>query len=269
MGPRVTTPTRRTKHPKRAKRTRSARPLDATVPLYLQVAHRLRNEIVAGTYAVGTRLPTEDELCARFRVSRHTIREALRRLREDNLVTSRQGAGSVVATSPAADTYAHDVMSINDLVSWSVGKRFAIEHLQMITADEELSHRLGIGHGESWLAVHGLGHEEGLDVPVCGAEYYIHSEFAAVGRLLHRHKGPIFPLLEDLFGIKVVEVHQTISATLVSADLANVLQVSADSAALEVQRSYILANGQIAQVTLSTHPAARYRHSMTLRRVKR
>jgi GntR family transcriptional regulator len=52
-----------------------------------------------------------------------------------------------------------------------------------------------------------------------------------------------FPLIEDLFGVKVAEV-------------------------LVVQRTYRLSNRQLAQVTVSTHPAARYRHSMTLRRVK-
>src|SRR5262249_18254501 len=56
---------------------------------YLQVARTLRKEIVDGVYPVGSQLPTEHELCERFAVSRYTIREALRRLREDNLVSSR------------------------------------------------------------------------------------------------------------------------------------------------------------------------------------
>jgi len=38
--------------------------------------------------------------------------------------------------------------------------------------------------------------------------------------------------------------------------------------ALEVQRTYRLADGRIAQVAINTHPASRFRHSMTMRRVK-
>ena len=56
---------------------------------YLQVARTLRKEIVDGVYPVGSQLPTEHELCERFAVSRYTVREALRRLRDDNLVASR------------------------------------------------------------------------------------------------------------------------------------------------------------------------------------
>jgi hypothetical protein len=66
---------------------------------------------------------------------------ALRRLREDNLVSSRQGAGTVVVPRPSADSYVHDVMSINDLVAWSVGKRFEIETMEMLVLDEKLATR--------------------------------------------------------------------------------------------------------------------------------
>lgn len=236
--------------------------------LYLQVARALKEEIVAGLFPVGSQLPTEDELCARFSVSRYTVREALRRLREDNLVSSRQGAGTIVVPQHTSTSYAHDVMSINDLVAWSVGKRFIIETMEMIVLDEKLATRTGLVSGEEWLAVRGLGHTEGLKLPDCWAEYYINKEFAAVGRLLPRHTGPIFPLIEDLFGQKIVEVHQEIGAALITPALAASLKAKPGSAALEVRRAYQTSNGKMAQVTISTHPAARYRHSMTMRRVK-
>ena len=65
-------------------------------PLYLQVASALKDDIVSGAYPVGSLLPTEDALCERFSVSRYTVRGALRLLRDDGLVSSRQGAGTVV-----------------------------------------------------------------------------------------------------------------------------------------------------------------------------
>src|SRR4051794_6221909 len=90
----------------------------ADAPLYVQVARTLKDEIVSGAWPVGSLLPTEDELCARFSVSRYTVREALRRLREDGLVSSRQGAGTVVVPPPAADSHALQSVSINDLVDF-------------------------------------------------------------------------------------------------------------------------------------------------------
>ena len=71
---------------------------------YLQVARTLRKEIVDGVYPVGSQLPTEQQLCERFEVSRYTVREALRRLRDDNLVASRPRAGTLVVPRPEASS---------------------------------------------------------------------------------------------------------------------------------------------------------------------
>jgi GntR family transcriptional regulator len=235
---------------------------------YLQVARTLRKEIVDGVYPVGSQLPTEHELCERFEVSRYTIREALRRLRDDNLVASRPRAGTLVVPRPAANSYVQDVMSIDDLLAFATGARFSIESNAMVTIDDELAARTGLEVGSECLAVRGYRQADGSAVAVCKTEYYINRAFAAVGRLLQRHSGPIFPLIEDLFGVSIVEVHQEISAVTVTAALADMLEVDAGTAALEMQRTYKTSDGEVAQVTINTHPSSRYRHSMTMRRVK-
>jgi len=235
---------------------------------YLQVARTLRKEIVDGVYPVGTQLPTEHELRERFGVSRYTVREALRRLRDDNLVSSRPRAGTMVVARDASNSYAQEVMSINDLLAFAAGARFAIDSNAMVTVDDDLAAHTGLSAGTQWLAVLGTREVDGDPVPICRTEYYVNRAFAAVGRLLHRHDGPIFPLIEDLFGVSVVEVHQEISAVGVSAALADLLKVDQGSAALEMRRTYTTSDGEIAQVTVNTHPSSRFRHSMTMRRVK-
>lgn len=235
---------------------------------YLQVARTLRKEIVDGVYPVGTQLPTEHELRERFGVSRYTVREALRRLRDDNLVSSRPRAGTMVVARDASNSYAQEVMSINDLLAFAAGARFAIDSNAMVTVDDDLAGHTGLSPGTQWLAVLGTREVDGDPVPICRTEYYVNRAFAAVGRLLHRHDGPIFPLIEDLFGVSVVEVHQEIAAVSVSAALADRLKVDQGSAALEMRRTYTTSDGEIAQVTVNTHPSSRFRHSMTMRRVK-
>lgn len=238
---------------------------------YLQVARALRKEIVEGVYPVGSQLPTEHELCERFSVSRYTIREALRRLREDNLVSSRPRTGTLVVPRPSSDSYVQHVMSINDLLAFATGARFAIESIAMVTIDDELVTRTGLTSGEQWLTVRGFRRAQGAESSesaLCRTEYYINRTFAGVGRLLQRHEGPIFPLIEDLFGLSIVEVHQEIAAVLISPALADSLDVESGAPALQVRRTYTTSDGQVAQVTVNTHPASRFRHSMTMRRVR-
>ncbi len=236
-------------------------------PLYLQLASTLREEVVSGSYPVGTLLPTEEGLCERFGVSRHTVREALRLLRQDGLVTSRRGAGTrVLAPVSGGDT--HQVMSINDLLAFAAGTRLEIASIDTGELDAESALRAGLEAGTAWLEVRALRRAAEDDAVLCRTDYYVNRAYAAVGRLLPRHQGPIFPLIEDLFGVSITEVQQQISATLVDAELAAALGVAEGTAALEVRRSYATADGIIAQVTINTHPANRFQHSMTMRRLK-
>ncbi|MCG8537897.1 MAG: GntR family transcriptional regulator [Pseudomonadales bacterium] len=237
-------------------------------PLYMQVALELKDEIVNGVYPVGSLIPTEDELCKRFSVSRYTVREALRVLREEGLVSSRRGAGTIVVPPRSKDTDIHQVMSINDLVAFGTDTKFAIEDITMVTIDNKLALRTGLPEGEQWLQVIGYRRTENADEPVGYSEYYINRAFAAVGRILARHEGPIFPLIEDMFGQSVAEVHQQISATLISKILAAEFGVKEQSAALEIRRTYKASDDRILQITINTHPASRYRHSMTLQRYR-
>ena len=78
----------------------------STLPALLnrtgQLIDILRSEIRARKLQPGERLPTEQELVARFQVSRTVVREAIASLRAEGLVTTRQGAGAFVADGVAA-----------------------------------------------------------------------------------------------------------------------------------------------------------------------
>ena len=60
------------------------------------VFERLLGDIIKGVHAAGSRLPAERELARQLGASRPTLREALRRLGEWNLVEPRRGSGIVV-----------------------------------------------------------------------------------------------------------------------------------------------------------------------------
>lgn len=61
------------------------------------VYDRMRRAIMNGEYHLDERLPGENTLAEQHQVSRPIVRAALLRLREEGLVTSRQGAGSFVS----------------------------------------------------------------------------------------------------------------------------------------------------------------------------
>jgi DNA-binding FadR family transcriptional regulator len=65
-----------------------------------QVYEKILNSIADDSYPVGSKLPTEHALCDQFGVSRPVLRQALRQLRENDVIQSRQGSGSFVMRRP-------------------------------------------------------------------------------------------------------------------------------------------------------------------------
>ena len=261
MGSKIATKPRKTT----SRRKISARS-KAPQRLYVDVARELKQEIVSGVYPVGSQLPTEIELCRRFDVGRHTIREALRLLRDERLVSSRQGAGTVVVPLRPSDSLVLDAISIDDLAAYASDMHAELNSAKMELITGKLAARIGVASGEEWLTMRGVALIDGHELPLCGCEHYIHREFAAVGRLLPRHSGPIFLLIEALFAQNITEINQDIVATVISPALALDLKVPAATPAIAVRRTFKTAEGKIAQVTIHTHPASRFRHSMTMRR---
>lgn len=65
-------------------------------PPYQQVANALRAAIVTRTFSPGDRLPSLNELSERYGVARMTVQQAMRVLRDEGLIVSRQGSGVFV-----------------------------------------------------------------------------------------------------------------------------------------------------------------------------
>jgi len=66
-------------------------------PLYQQLMSRLKNDIMAGVYPPGARIPSEQLLCDLYGVSRVTVRKAMLDLVQEGLLVRRQGKGTFVA----------------------------------------------------------------------------------------------------------------------------------------------------------------------------
>ena len=66
-------------------------------PLYQQLMTRLKNDIMAGVYPAGGRIPSEQLLCDTYGVSRVTVRKAMLDLVQEGLLIRRQGKGTFVA----------------------------------------------------------------------------------------------------------------------------------------------------------------------------
>ena len=69
-----------------------------------QIAAQMEALIVAGTWPLGSQIPTEPALMVQFDVGRNTLREAIRALAHAGLVSIKQGCGTYVEATSSLDT---------------------------------------------------------------------------------------------------------------------------------------------------------------------
>ena len=86
---------------------------DSASPLYRQLMQKLRADMAGGIYPVHSRIPSEQELCETYAVSRVTVRKALAELTREGLLKRQQGKGTFVC-APRLYSDLRDVNSFHE-----------------------------------------------------------------------------------------------------------------------------------------------------------
>lgn len=241
-------------------------PEGSSAPVYETVARDLKQAIVRGEYPVGSRLPTETELCEKLGVSRYALREAMELLRREKLIQTRRRAGTFVLPPESPASNFHHALSIDDILAFSVRWQFTVSTMAFTALDAELAAWAEVSADEQWLTVSGIAHAQNSRVPENWATYHIRGEFAAIGRIFSSHTGRILPLIENMFGERIMTMTQQITADLVPAKLAAPLEVAKGSPAIVVRSLYHAEHGKLALITTEVYPAARFKYVKTLHR---
>lgn len=115
--------------------------------LWVQIADRLRGDIEAGSFPPGTKLPTEAELSARFRVNRHTVRQALASLEQDGLVQVTQGKGRFVSPSLVDYKLGARTRFSQNLAALARTPGRTVIDVVRVPADKSIAEALGLSAG--------------------------------------------------------------------------------------------------------------------------
>lgn len=226
---------------------------------FAAIAADLRERLALGEFATTGTLDSEAELCARYAVSRPTVRRALEVLREEGLVESRHGAGWFVTGTAyrqrlAIGTFRHAASAVSQ--AGGVLRREVVEFgfrpaPESMRATFELPGASPVLHCRSVRRVDG----EGLDV----VREWVPGHLAGA---LSRDAATAPGIWETLgrAGHRVASVHQTITAGLASRTDAALLGTSVGSALLLVRR--LARDTRGTPVALSDHRYAAHRFAL-------
>jgi DNA-binding GntR family transcriptional regulator len=232
---------------------------------YEQVAETLIAEIRGRKIGVGDTLPGELELTERFGVSRHTVREALRRLEELGLIDRQQGVGTVVRSRQPMQSYVQAVRSPAELLQYPPESKLIVVGTGEVRATRRLARQLGCTTGTKWFRISCIRRLRDSKVPICWVDVYVLPDYASIADVIGRRQ-PVYEAIEQRFGQQVAAVDIDLRAGLVPPEIAKPLDVAPGSPSLTVIRRYLGPDRKLFEVSVSEHPADRYTYSLQLKR---
>lgn len=204
-------------------------------PLYQQIKGLILQGLDRGEWKPGESIPSELELAARFQVSQGTVRKAIDELAADNLLIRRQGKGTFVAThNEARVRYRFLRLSPDDGQPGVSTSR--ILDCRRTKASADIAAALDLRAGD---AVVNMRRVLSFDnVPTILDDIWLPGNpFKGLTlEFLQRYRGPLYALFETEFGVSMVRAEEKIRAVTASQAQADLLQVSADSPLLQVER---------------------------------
>ncbi len=240
---------------------------------YKALAESLREQIHAGAFPVGRRLPTDAELGRDFRVSRQTVRQAFSELVAEGLVYRVPGRGSFAVTSPRGDKYLRSLGSVEDLLALAVDTELEVVHPFASTIDVAAAGRLQLASDEVAVGAFRRLHR---GEPFALTTMYLPPEraerIAGDPRIAEpgtRSSTTIIGLLEAVDGGPLAGAHQSISASLADKDTAELIECDPGEPILTVDRIYFDRQGRFVELAVSSFNIRRYSYRLELRRSTR
>lgn len=115
---------------------------------YQEIFNDLQEKILNGSYLAGVLLPTEKELQDQYKVSRDTVRKALRLLTEKGLIQKVQGRGSQVLKQELLNFPVSGLTSYKELVDGlGLNSQTRVISLDLMTVDEQTALQTGFPEG--------------------------------------------------------------------------------------------------------------------------
>jgi GntR family transcriptional regulator, phosphonate transport system regulatory protein len=139
--------------------------------LWHQVEQAITQDILVGTLAIGSRLPTEPDLMARFGVSRFTVRQAIASLEQRGLVRAEQGRGTFVQAPVLTYPISRRTRFSRNLIEEGFDPGGELLSQDIIPAGPDIGEKLRIPAWQS--VVHRRGIGKANDIPIELADVFL------------------------------------------------------------------------------------------------
>ncbi|RDG31546.1 GntR family transcriptional regulator [Streptomyces corynorhini] len=236
--------------------------LNRKLPLWYQVSQSLRASILGRGPGDPLRLPTEERLAAHYGVSVLTMRQALKELEEEGLISRHRRRGTFIEPGARRGAPRRLLGSIDAIVAQQSGEPATV-----------LGHGRGPVPGELAEYFPGLDEVVGYrrlrcdgesGEPVNWVENAVRPEVAARIDVADLARWPMTKVLRDLVGVRISRITDTVEARLADPETAALLRVPLLSPILHYTGVTYDADGRVVDVARIRYRGDRFAFSVTV-----
>lgn len=214
----------------------------ADTPLYGKVEEILASEIAGGELKPGDRLPSEDELLERFGVSRITVRRAIQNLIQRGSLEIRRGRGTYVLAPKISQELTKLTGFVEDMDVHGRRASARVLSKEVVAANAVVARHLEIGKGTRVMRIERVRLAD--SVPMSFDETYLPLDIGRQVVSNDLRSKPIFTLLEEKYGIPLIEAEYKLEAAAASEHVAKALAISAGAPIFCIERTSFTEGGR-------------------------
>jgi GntR family transcriptional regulator len=230
------------------------------VPLWFQIADRLRTAVEKGEFAPGDRLPPESALERRFGVSRTTARAAMEQLAHDGLITRKSGKGSIVQPLRVDQPLNLLASFSEDMRARGLQPGYRTLQVKRTAATPDVASELGVDRGERVACIKRLLLADGS--PLATSTSWLPPWVTSTSGLPTTDRldsGSLYEWLDVECGARIAAGTEFIEAANADAAVAALLEIGKASPVLRAARTAKTADGRAVEYAVLHYRADRYR----------
>ena len=230
---------------------------ESFVPLHIQLADLIRNQVLRNELRPNHRLPSERELCEKYHISRITVRKALNTLAQEGLIQSAAGKGTFVV-EPAFNEELMPLSSFTqDLQRRGLTASSRVLEAAILSADDDLASKLSILRGAEVVCLSRL-RIANQNMPIAVQTTHLPHHLCPELLKIDFSDRSLYDVLRQQYHLSLAHSDTIIMAAQARSDEAALLQLKPPAAVLISDQTTYLETGVIIEITRSVFHADHY-----------
>ena len=147
-------------------------------PAYIQLVNILKDQISDGIFLPGSKLPSESELCMKYKVSPMTVRRSINTLLDENVVSTIRGSGTYVRY-PDLGKVSFGLGDFQSLLLDKERTKVKLIEVNITKANAKISQKLAINQGDNSILISRILIHNG-DPVIYHSEHMVYDPFSPI-----------------------------------------------------------------------------------------